>query len=334
MRIGVIGAGSWGTTLALYLNRLGHEVTLWAYEKELVEEIHRRRENSLYLPGVHIDESLQVTVDLEEAIHGKKAVLFVVPSQFYRGVLRQAKPYLSLNQAFISATKGIETGSLMTMSQIVHQEIGRIPYAVLSGPSFAEEVVQGFPTVVTLASQDMEMAGALQKAFASEVFRIYVHDDVIGTELGGAVKNVIAIAVGICDGLGFGLNARAALITRGLYEMIKLGVVLGANPMTFAGLSGLGDLILTCTGDLSRNRTLGLQIGRGTSLEEVTRQMKAVAEGVETTRSLKRLAERHGIEMPITEQVYMVLFEKKDPREAVSELMTRTLKREWPRTEV
>jgi glycerol-3-phosphate dehydrogenase (NAD(P)+) len=328
MQIGVIGAGSWGTTLAIHLNRLGHRVVLWIYEQELYEAMTATRENPYYFPGHRVDTEIELTTDLDQAVRNRDSVFFVVPSQFFRRIVEAARPFIGAGQVIVSATKGIENGSLMTMSQILYATLGDRPSAVLSGPSFAREVALGLPTAVTIASAEISRAVSLQNAVSSDSFRVYAHDDVIGTELGGAVKNLIAIAAGISDGLGFGLNARAALITRGLAEMIKLGTVMGADPMTFAGLSGLGDLVLTCTGDLSRNRTVGLRIGQGQTIERIQREMKSVAEGVETTLSLKQLAEKRGIEMPITEQVYRVLYEKKDPRTAVVDLMTRSLKKE------
>lgn len=328
MKVGVVGAGSWGTTLALYLHGLGHEVTLWVFEKDLFRIILEKRVNAFYLPGVRISEGIFVTNSLQETASRGECLLLVIPSHAFRSVIADLKEFMEGHHVVVSATKGIENDSLMTMSQVVRSVLGEVPLAVLSGPSFAKEVVSGSPTAVTIASEDVALAMRLQELFSSERFRIYAHDDVIGTELGGSAKNVMAIAVGISDGLGFGMNARAALMTRGLSEMMRLGVRMGAKPMTFTGLSGLGDLILTCTGDLSRNRTVGLRLGMGEKLRDITRGMKGIAEGVRTTRSLYRLAQVHGIEMPITEEVYMVLYEGKDPTSAVSDLMGRPLKRE------
>lgn len=328
MKISVIGAGSWGTTLANHLAGLGHEVTLWVYEAELLDRMRAVRENPRYLPGVRLHEAICLEGDLVAAARSGECLVMAVPSHVYRQVLQRAMPGLSPGQVIVSATKGIEVGTLMTMSQVVRSVVGEMPYAVLSGPSFAREVAQGLPTAVTMASSSQELAGQLQAEFSSERLRVYAHDDVLGAELGGAIKNVIAIAAGISDGLGFGLNARAALLTRGLSEMMRLGIQMGANPLTFGGLSGIGDLILTCTGDLSRNRTVGLRIARGETLQEIRGSMVAVAEGITTTLSLKELAARQKVEMPIAQQVYMVLYEGKDPRKALSDLMNRPLKRE------
>ncbi len=330
MSFAVIGAGSWGTTLANHLCALGHQVSLWVYEAELLEQMRSQRKNPIYLPGVPVHPHMRLEGDLLEACEGAEHLLMAVPSHVYRQVLGNLLPLLDGSRVIISATKGIEVDTLMTMSQVVGSMAGEVPYAALSGPSFAKEVARGLPTAVTIASRSMELAARLQNLFSSERFRVYAHDDVLGTELGGAVKNVIAIAAGISDGLGFGLNARAALLTRGLSEMMRLGMKMGANPLTFGGLSGIGDLILTCTGDLSRNRTVGLRIARGESLEEISRSMVAVAEGVTTTRSLRKLATREQVDMPIAEQVYKVLYEGKDPMEALNDLMNRPLKREMP----
>lgn len=328
MRFAVIGAGSWGTTLANHLCGLGHEVVLWVYEAELLEEMRSQRLNQIYLPGVPVHPQMGLEGDLLEACDGAGCLVMAVPSHVYRQVLAKLLPVLDGSKVIVSATKGIEVDTLMTMSQVVASMAGGVLYAALSGPSFAKEVARGLPTAVTIASKSPDLAARLQSLFSSERFRVYAHDDVLGTELGGAVKNVIAIAAGISDGLGFGLNARAALLTRGLSEMMRLGMKMGANPLTFGGLSGIGDLILTCTGDLSRNRTVGLRIARGESLEEISRSMVAVAEGVITTRSLRQLAAREQVDMPIAEQVYQILYQGKEPMEALNELMNRPLKRE------
>lgn len=328
MKVGVIGAGSWGTTLANLLGSKGHEVRLWVYEQELLASMRNKRENCLYLPGVRLEESVLLTGDLGEASHGADCLIMAVPSHVYREVLGRMAKNLKGNEILVSATKGIEAGSLMTMCQVAFSVLGEARYAALSGPSFAREVSRGLPTAVTIAAHSLDLAQLLQEEFSTDRFRVYAHDDVMGTELGGAVKNVIAIAAGISDGLGLGLNARAALITRGLSEMIRLGVKMGANPLTFGGLSGVGDLILTCTGDLSRNRTVGLRIAKGESLENIRHSMVQVAEGVTTTISLRELARREEVDMPIAEQVYLVLYEGKDPLEAMRDLMNRPLKKE------
>ena len=330
-KIGVIGAGSWGTTLANLLAGKGFEVNLWAREEEVFQEIKNRRVNGLFLPEVELDARLRPVRSFEEALREKELVLLVVPSHVFRQVLTNIKPYLRPDMLLMAATKGIENESLMMMSQVAASELDvncLLKFACLAGPSFAKEVCQKYPTAVTIASRDMEHAERLQRAFYTDFFRVYVTQDLIGAQLGGALKNVIAIAAGAADALRFGHNARAALITRGLAEIARLGVAMGANPLTFAGLAGMGDLVLTCTGDLSRNRTVGLKIGAGMRLEEITGSMKMVAEGINTARSAYELGRKMDVEMPITTQVYQILYEGKDPREAVKELMTRGLKAE------
>lgn len=329
--IGVIGAGSWGTTLADLLAKKGHAVTLWAYESELVREMAATGVNSLYLSGIQLSHRLQFTNSLEEAVAGKGLVLCVSPSQVVRKVIGSALPALAADAVIVSASKGIELGSLMTVSQ-VYEEL--LPpslfrnFAALSGPSFAREVAQEMPTAVVAAAHDERVARRVQEVFTTPFFRVYTNQDIVGVELGGAVKNVIALAAGISDGLGFGNNTRAALITRGLAEMTRLGLAMGASRETFAGLAGLGDLVLTCTGDLSRNRTVGMKLGQGMSLDAILGEMRMVAEGVKTTESARNLARRLGVDMPITEKVYSILYENKPARAAVVELMTRDLKAE------
>jgi glycerol-3-phosphate dehydrogenase (NAD(P)+) len=329
-RIGVIGAGSWGTTLADLLARRGHDVTLWAYEPELAAEMRSTGINSRFLPDIPLSPRLICTHSLSETVENAALVLFVSPTQVMRGVLDQVTPYLPAGIPLVSASKGIEVKTLLTMSQLFrevlppsrHQEI-----AVLSGPSFAREVALRMPTAVAVASGD-DVARQVQAAFVTDYFRVYTNRDLVGVELGGAIKNVIAIAAGISDGLGFGHNTRAALITRGLAEMSRLGLAAGAQPSTFSGLAGMGDLVLTCTGDLSRNRTVGIRLGKGEPLEAILASMTMVAEGVKTTVSAWMLAQRHGVEMPIIEQVYRILYERKSARQAVLELMTRNPKAE------
>ncbi len=326
--ISVIGAGSWGTALTVLLAGKDFDVSLWVYEEELAARMRESRINEVYLPDVEIPEHVNITSDMEEALHRSRYVLFVVPTQFIRSVLGMAGPYIEKDAVLISASKGIEKGTLKTVSSIM-RELFQNEIMVLSGPSFAKEVVRGLPTAVTLAAEDVTAGLLVQEVFNTDYFRVYTHDDLIGVELGGALKNVIAIASGVSDGLGLGLNARAALITRGLAEMTRLGVRLGAREKTFSGLSGMGDLVLTCTGNLSRNYTVGKKLGEGLSLKEILSGMKAVAEGVETSRSAYELAEREGVEMPIVEQVYRVIHEGKDPGSAVQELMARSLKEEF-----
>jgi glycerol-3-phosphate dehydrogenase (NAD(P)+) len=330
-KIAVIGAGSWGTTLADLLAKKGHAVTLWAYEAELVQQMKVTRENNLFLPGIRLNDELTFTNDLEEAYRGCTMVLNVVPSQVLRAVLRNSIPFLPHGITIVSASKGIEVDTLAIISDIyaeVIPETLEMSFAALSGPSFAREVAQEMPTAVTVASEWEEVAHRVQEAFTTNFFRVYRNHDVIGVELGGAIKNVIAIAAGISDGLGFGSNTRAALITRGLAEMTRLGVAMGADTATFAGLAGMGDLVLTCTGDLSRNRSVGMQIGQGRQLSEILGEMRMVAEGVKTTESAYNLSHKLGVEMPIIDQMYQMLYRNKPAREAVLELMTRNLKAE------
>jgi glycerol-3-phosphate dehydrogenase (NAD(P)+) len=328
--IAVIGAGSWGTALAKLLSDKGHRVVLWGHRREHVAAIQAAGENKAYLPGFGLAANLKVTADLRQAVGGKPVVVMVVPSHGYRQVFAGLVPNLQEDAVIVSATKGIENESLLTMTQVMVEILAgrRARLAVLSGPSFAREVAGGLPTAVTVASEDKEAAAFLQQIFHTERFRVYASTDVVGLELGGALKNIVAIAAGICDGLGYGTNSRAALITRGLAEISRLGVKMGANPLTFSGLAGLGDLVLTCTGDLSRNRQVGLKLGQGKILPEILAEMQMVAEGVKTTRSAWNLARREGVEMPILEQIYQVIYEDKPCREAVQALLTREQKEE------
>lgn len=330
-KIGVIGAGSWGTTLADLLAKKGHDVTLWAFEPEIAGEMAESGVNSTFLPGIRLSSRLRITNSLPEAAAGKEMILFVVPSQVTRGVISSILPFLPGNAVIVSASKGIELGTLKLVSQVYAELLPAGLYrnfAVLSGPSFAREVAQEMPTAVVAAAAQEPVARQVQNAFTSHYFRVYTNSDVIGVELGGAVKNVIALAAGISDGLGFGYNTRAALITRGLAEMARLGMAMGAQASTFAGLAGMGDLVLTCTGDLSRNRSVGMKLGQGMRLAEILAQMRMVAEGVKTTESARNLAQRLGVDMPITEKVYEILYHDKAVRAAVIELMTRDLKAE------
>ena len=329
MRIGVIGAGSWGTTLANLLAKKGFTTALWVYEEELIPSIATKKENHLYLPGIELDGNIVPTGSLQEACHNKDIILNVTPSQIVRQVLQQIRDYLSPQAILISASKGIENTTLLTMSEVIREVLSlhdgsRI--AVLSGPSFALEVSREIPTAVTIASENQECAQQLQQVFSTPYFRVYTNSDVVGVELGGSLKNVIALAAGISDGLRFGYNTRAALITRGLAEISRLALKMGASPLTLSGLSGLGDLVLTCTGELSRNRTVGMKLGEGVKLDQILKDMKMVAEGIKTTRSTYDLSRKLNVPMPITEQVYNILYQGKDPKEAVTELMTRDLK--------
>ena len=330
-RVAVIGAGAWGTALARHLARKGLSVRLWAYEREVVDGIRATRENTIFLSGVKLPSSLHVTESLQEAVQDIDLLLFAVPSHAARSVLHQLGPLLPHSIPIVSATKGIEENTFKLMSQVVHDTLPphlHPTVCVLSGPSFAIEVCRDQPTAIVLAGQEPAIVRALQHVFMAPCFRVYAGTDVIGVQLGGALKNVVALAAGVVDGLDLGHNARAALITRGLAEMIRLGVALGADPKTFYGLSGVGDLVLTCTGPLSRNHTVGLRLGHGETLSDILKETQAVAEGVRTSVAAAGLARRHKIEMPIVQAVCAVLFEGKSPRSAVSELMERTAKEE------
>lgn len=330
-RIAVIGAGSWGTALAGRLAANGNDTLLWAFEPELVAEINSCHTNSAYLPGINLHPALACTGSLEEAVRGRSIVLLVTPVQVMRGVLKQLAPYLDKNTIIVNASKGIELETLDTVSQVCGELLGEEAldrYVALSGPTFAREVAQELPSLIVAASSDEASAKRVQAAFSCPCLRVYTNTDVIGVELGGAVKNVIAIAAGICDGLGFGHNARAALITRGLAEMNRLGQAMGAQAATFAGLAGMGDLVLTCTGDLSRNRTVGFKLGQGMKLTDILAEMRMVAEGVKSAESVYHLARRLGVEMPIVEKTFQILHLDKPARQAVIELMARNLKAE------
>ena len=329
-KVAVIGAGSWGTALAILLARKQQQVVLWGRDSARMAEMQESRKNRKYLPGHSFPDSLIATSELKYALNQADCVLMVVPSHGLRQVYRELKPYLTEGIPVVSAVKGIETSSLRTMTQVMQEESAgmRLSFCVLSGPSFAEEVASGHPTAVTVACADIQVAAAVQQLCSSRLFRVYSSTDVIGLEISGAMKNVIAIASGISDGLGYGLNTRAALITRGLAEITRLGIALGADARTFAGLGGLGDLVLTCTGNLSRNRTIGLKLGSGKSLDEALAEMTIVAEGVKTTLSCYHLARQSGVEMPILEQTHAVLYENKRCQDAVADLFERDLKEE------
>ena len=329
-RIAVIGAGAWGTALALVLARgQRHQVRLWAYEKEVCKSIAKNRTNDLFLPGVTLPALIEVTNSLPAALESAEIVLTVMPSHHARRLFEQMKTSLPANTIVVSATKGIENGTDKRMTEIAAEVSGVARIAALSGPSFAKEVARGDPTAVTVASGNPDVAAGIQREFGDPTFRVYTSDDVIGVELGGALKNVIAIAAGIVEGLNLGHNSAAALITRGLAEMTRLAVACGARRETLSGLSGMGDLVLTCTGALSRNRTVGVELGRGRKLPEIMAGMHGmVAEGVFTTNAALGLAKRHEIEMPITEQVQAILHEEKSPKDAIRELMNRPGKEE------
>ncbi len=331
LKIGVIGAGSWGTTLANLLAEKGFIVDIWVREEEVFRQIERERENRVFLPNVELVSQLRPVSSFEEAVFEKEIVLLVVPSHVFREVLTRIRPHLRPGMSLIAATKGIENDTLMLMSQVaasILPEEYMARFACLAGPSFAKEVCRKFPTAVTIGCSDLEHGKKLQHLFFTDFFRVYITEDIWGVQLGGALKNVIAIAAGAADSLKLGNNARAALITRGLAEITRLGVTMGANPLTFSGLAGIGDLVLTCTGDLSRNRTVGLKIGKGMSLEEITGSMNMVAEGIKTAKSAFELAKKTGVDMPISTQIYQILYDGKDPREGIKDLMMRELKAE------
>ena len=330
--IAVVGAGSWGTTLANLLAKKGNEVRLWSFEDDVTEAIRDEGRNTIYLPEIDLDPNLSATSDLDAAVDGARVVLSVSPSQYVRSVMTQAAGKIDTDALVVSASKGIETRTLETMAEVLEEALPTLKarrFCFLSGPSFATEVSREHPTAVTVASRDSEAAERAQLLFQTDYFRVYTSHDVTGVELGGALKNVMALAAGMVAGLGYGHNTMAALITRGLAELTRLALALGAGERTLAGLSGMGDLILTCTGDLSRNRTVGFELGKGRTLDDVLSSMRMVAEGVETTRATRELALREGVEMPIVEEVHAVLFEGRKPAEAVRSLMMREPKAEF-----
>lgn len=330
-RIAVIGAGSWGTALANLLAGNGNDVVVWSFEADVADSINRLHENTKYMKGVQLERNLRATQILSEAVTGADVVLNVTPSQHVRGIMREAAQHIHERTLVVSASKGIETTSLKTMAEVLEEVVPGTAGAhacFLSGPSFALEVARKMPTAVAMASHHHDSAVRAQELFQSPYFRVYTNPDVIGVELGGALKNVIAIAAGMAAGLQLGHNALAALITRGLAEIARVGVARGANPLTFSGLAGMGDLILTCTGELSRNRSVGVALGQGKTIEEILGGMFMVAEGVETTRGAHALAQQSGIEMPIVAEMHGVLFEGRTAREALENLMLREPKPE------
>ena len=331
MRAAVVGGGAWGTALADVLARNGHEVTIWAREADVVETINASHENVRFLRGAALHPSLKASGDMARVLNGAELVTYAAPSHVLRAVVKQDRRSVASGAVLVVATKGIERESLEIMTDVVGDELTGRKIVALSGPSFAAEVAARQPTAVVAASKDASAAEYVQGAFSSNTFRVYTHDDVTGVELGGALKNVMAVATGIAEGLGLGYNARAALITRGLAEMVRLGTALGANPATFAGLAGVGDLVLTCTGLLSRNRSVGVEIGEGKTLEEVLAKKETVAEGVNTTQSAHALAAREGVEMPIVDAVYRILFQGFAVRNVIGSLMSRELRPEQDR---
>ncbi len=332
IKIGVVGGGSWGTALADLLGSKGFNTDFWVFEKEVKEQIQEHRENKIFLPGFSLSPNIAPSNDLPSVVSDKDLVLIVVPSHVMREISLKITGLLSKETVVVSASKGIENKTLLTMSGVLKetlQEFSDDRFAILSGPSFAKEVAKKVPTLVTVASKNKETADYVQQIFATPFFRVYTDDDIIGAELGASVKNVIAIGAGIIDGLGMGLNTRAALITRSLRELGDLGMKLGANPRTFSGLTGVGDLVLTCTGNLSRNYTLGKKIGEGKTLKEILSEMHMVAEGVKTAKSVYNLSKKLEVEAPISHEIYHILYEDASPKEAVYRLMTRDLSREF-----
>lgn len=331
MKIGILGAGGWGTALAILLHNNKHQVTLWEYEKEYAHTLDEFRENFYFLPKVKIPKEMKITNDIDIAVYKQDVILISTPTQFIRNVISEIKHIDLTKRIILSVSKGIEINTLMTVSDMfldVFQKLNKKNIVVLSGPSHAEEVARNVPTAVVAASLDTINAKTIQKAFSNKFFRVYRTNDVKGVELGAALKNVIAIAAGISDGAGFGDNTKAAIMTRGSREIMRLGLKLGATEKTFFGLSGIGDLIVTCESKLSRNRFVGEEVGKGRKLKDVLAEMKMVAEGVATTKSTHELAKKLHVELPITEQVYKVLFTGKDPQKATEILMTRDLKSE------
>ncbi len=330
-KMAVVGGGSWGTALAIHCASVGMPVSLWVYEKDLVTRMAESRINDVYLPGVTLPDSIHPTGSFKECLSGARMVMSVVPSHVARTVWGEAHSYLPVDAVIINATKGIEEGTYLTSSGVLAESIGgNVPdrMVTLSGPTFAKEVAQGLPAAAVIAGVNADLARDVQIALNSSSLRFYTNSDPVGVEIAASLKNVMAIAVGICDGLELGLNARAALITRGLAELARLGITLGADPLTFQGLAGVGDLVLTCTGDLSRNRTLGLRLGKGEKLSEITASTPMVAEGVKTTSSAHGLAEREGVEMPITAEIFQVLYGSRNPLKALKTLMSRSPKSE------
>ncbi|PIW69816.1 MAG: NAD(P)H-dependent glycerol-3-phosphate dehydrogenase [Ignavibacteriales bacterium CG12_big_fil_rev_8_21_14_0_65_30_8] len=331
MRISVLGAGGWGTTLAILLHYNRHSVTLWEYKNDYAKFLDKKRENKTYLPGISIPKEMIITHNLNNAATDKNIIVLAVPSQFLRSVIKKIDKSLLKNSILVSVSKGIENNTLLTMSQMVLNVIPTLSenqIGVLSGPSHAEEVSRRIPTTVVTASKDFDTSKTIQSAFITSYFRTYSSTDVLGVELGGAFKNVIAIGAGIIDGLKFGDNTKAAIMTRGVAEISRLGISMGAQPETFAGLSGMGDLIVTCMSKHSRNRFVGEQIGKGKKLKQVLKEMTMVAEGVMTSKSAAQLAKKMKVDTPITNEVYNILFKNKDPLKATTDLMTREMRME------
>lgn len=331
MKIGVLGAGGWGTTLAILLNTNGHNVTLYEYKPDYAEILRQKRINEIYLPGIIIPDEIEITSNLDEAVHQKHFIVLAIPTQYLRSVIEKIDFNLIKNSILVNVAKGIEISTLKRVSEIINDvfpEISEEQISTLSGPSHAEEVARKIPTAVVVGSKSIETAKFVQNEFMNPYFRVYATTDIVGVELGGSLKNVIAIGAGICDGAGFGDNTKAAIMTRGIAEISRLGVALGARPETFSGLSGIGDVIVTCMSKYSRNRYVGEQIGKGKKLKEILAEMEMVAEGVPTAKSVYLLSQKTKVDVPICTEVYKVLYEDKDPILATTDLMTRQPKEE------
>jgi glycerol-3-phosphate dehydrogenase (NAD(P)+) len=327
-KIAIIGDGGWGTTLGILLARKGYGVTIWGVFPDYIDVLRQDRENVKFLPGVKIPQNIHLTSDMAEALKDSGLVVLATPSQHTRAVLDMLKLNDLTSKAFVSVSKGIENGTLKLMSELITEVLGDVPLAMLSGPTIALEVANGVPTTIVASSKDSELAKAVQDIFFTERFRVYTNNDIVGVEIGGSIKNIVAIAAGISDALGFGTNAKAALLTRGLVEIVRLGVAMGGKKETLYGLSGLGDLATTCMSSYSRNRWLGEEIGKGKKLKEILKETEMIVEGVATTKSANELSKRYKVEMPITTEIYKVLYENKDPKKAVQDLMTRSPKEE------
>jgi len=327
-QVAILGDGGWGTTLAILLSNQGYPVTLWSAFKNYAKILDKNRLNPKFLPGIKIPKIIKITGNIKEAVFNKELIVLAVPSQYTRKILKKIKANFSKQSVFLSVTKGIEINSCKRISEIVHKELGPVKLAVLSGPTIACEVAKGIPTTAVVASSNQRVRKTIQAIFSTERFRIYTNPDVIGVELGGSLKNIIAIACGVSDGLGFGTNTKAAILTRGLAEISRLGKAMGAKLETFSGISGLGDLVTTCISKQSRNRMVGELIGKGKNLKEILARMQMIAEGVPTVKSAYALSKKYKVEMPITKEVFCLLYKNKSPRQAVKDLMTRKNKEE------
>jgi glycerol-3-phosphate dehydrogenase (NAD(P)+) len=320
--LAIIGAGAWGTALALLLAKNGHSFPLWVYEEDLAETMRDKRENTLFLPGFSLPDNIEPTASLKQAVENKSALILVVPTHVLRTTIRNIKPYLKPNCLIINASKGIENETLCTIDKILQQELDiEYKFAVISGPTFAAEIAKGVPSALVAAGDTLDTAERVRKIISTSRLKVFTSDDLLGVQIGGALKNVIAISTGICDGMELGYNTRAALISRGLVEITRIGTALGAKPETLLGLSGMGDLVLTCTGDLSRNRNVGIHLGKGRTLSEITKNMNMVAEGIRTVKSAYELKNKLGIQASVIEETYRVLYEDKSPQQALEDLM-------------